>query len=130
MRRLHRDPDWLTDGDPEDTAFFTRNDLPCRSEPDPYFPNDDDDDNTQRGKLSRCRQLCAKCPAFEQCVVWGLAHYKRVPYGTLAGLSGKERRRIYEGKAFFRDWRGEWADAYTRRAAQNARNYRFRHKEE
>jgi hypothetical protein len=111
--KLYYAPKWLRDGDPNDITFFARRDLPCIGKDHLYFSEAHVD-------VARCRELCAICPAFEDCARWVLNHYELMEFGTMAGLDQDQRRRIHAGEEHFRDWRGRWSRGeYARMVAQD-----------
>jgi hypothetical protein len=58
--------------------------------------------------LATCQSICVRCPVFRDCTRWALANYENLEYGTFAGLTQDVRRRIYQGKETYYDWRQEW----------------------
>lgn len=100
--RLYRDPWWLHEGDPNDESFLECHDRPCIGRWNLYFSKELVD-------VARCRQLCSNCPVFEDCVRWTLAHFDLIEFGTVAGMSEQQRRRIDEGTERFKDWRRHWS---------------------
>lgn len=57
-------------------------------------------------------QFCGVCPLYRDCTRWILANYEDLPYGIYAGLSEETRKRIFEGKERYYDWRPEWHKRY------------------
>jgi hypothetical protein len=77
--------------------------------------------------LAACQAVCVRCPVFRDCTRWTLGNYDNLEYGTFAGLTQDVRRRIYQGKEIYYDWRQEWNRRHwkARLAAKTLReNYR------
>lgn len=64
---------------------MTRHDLPCRAEPETWFPLDEDGPSS-----ARARAGCATCPVRAACLELGLTE----PWGIWGGLSSAERRAL------------------------------------
>jgi len=58
--------------------------------------------------LATTRALCVKCPAFQACTNWSLAHHEDLPYGIFAGLTPEQRTRIVHGVDEYKDWRQDY----------------------
>jgi hypothetical protein len=77
--------------------------------------------------LAACQAICVRCPVFRDCTRWTLGNYHNLEFGTFAGLTEQIRRRIYEDKEIYYDWRQEWNRRHwsERLAAKTLRdNYR------
>lgn len=75
----------------------------CKDHPGLWFSYEVDD-------LAWIRQYaCGKCPVFEQCARYGIAHPEEA--GIFAGYTEHERQRIASGKKRFKDWRQTWTTA-------------------
>jgi hypothetical protein len=75
----------------------------CKDHPGLWFSYEIDD-------LAWIRQYaCGRCPVFEQCARYGIAHPEEA--GIFAGYTEQERHRIATGKKRFKDWRQNWSTA-------------------
>jgi hypothetical protein len=119
MTLLYLQPKWLSEGDPDDDSFRQNPHRACLQHGDMFFSYDIFD-------IIEARRICATCPVFEQCACWGLAHYDSIEYGVWFGLTEQERKRIWNHKASFRDWRRYWTSAKYARMRTNAIHKRNR----
>lgn len=86
---------------------------------DPYFaaqgacltstgrPNDLYFDDSLEA-LAACQAICVRCPVFRDCVRFSLRNYPDLEVGIFAGLTADVRKRIYQRKEVFYDWRQDW----------------------
>lgn len=58
--------------------------------------------------LEACQAICVRCPVFRDCTRWTLSNYENLEFGTFAGLSEHVRKRIYQGRETYYDWRQDW----------------------
>ena len=59
------------------------------SDPDLWYP-------TRGQSAEPAKQICARCPVREDCLVWAL---ENEDYGVWGGLSSKERKRAKAGRS-------------------------------
>jgi hypothetical protein len=75
--------------------------------------------------LAGAQAICVRCPLFQDCTRWALAHYDELHYGTFAGLTADVRARIHAGVEQYYDWRRSWNKRYYSQRKAQAVEKRF-----
>lgn len=55
-----------------------------------FFPDHDDPDPTEQGRVAEAKALCAACPVREACLAAGMGEH----HGIWGGLTPRERRAL------------------------------------
>ena len=66
--------------------------VPCRENPDLFYPEDQFDENNKRIVTERAKALCQNCPAIYLCAEYAVK--AREAFGIWGGLTYKERKSL------------------------------------
>ena len=79
--------------DPLDTSWME--DAACLNEdPEMFFLDSEDPAWLRRRKAEAARQVCAQCPVFSECRLFGLLVATQDHWGVYGGTTHRERRAL------------------------------------